>query len=56
MRFTSEQPAQQWSAESPYLYHLVMTLKDAGSNVLEVVPQRVGFRDIKSARRSWLDQ
>ncbi|MGU0172121.1 hypothetical protein ACVXG8_17090 [Escherichia coli] len=24
--FTVEQP-QQWSAESPYLYHLVMTLK-----------------------------
>ncbi|MEK8317677.1 beta-galactosidase subunit alpha [Escherichia coli] len=44
--FTVEQP-QQWSAESPYLYHLVMTLKDADGNVLEVVPQRVGFRDIK---------
>ncbi len=38
---------QQWSAESPYLYHLVMTLKDANGNLLEVVPQRVGFRDIK---------
>lgn len=37
---------QQWSAESPYLYHLVMTLKDASGNILEVVPQRVGFRDI----------
>ena len=24
-----------------------MTLKDANGNVLEVVPQRVGFRDIK---------
>ena len=44
--FTVEQP-QQWSAESPYLYHLVMTLKDADGNILEVVPQRVGFRDIK---------
>lgn len=38
---------QQWSAESPYLYHLVMTLKDAHGQVLEVIPQRVGFRDIK---------
>lgn len=37
---------QQWSAESPYLYHLVMTLRDASGNILEVVPQRVGFRDI----------
>lgn len=32
--FTVEQP-QQWSAESPYLYHLVMTLKDANGNVLK---------------------
>lgn len=38
---------QQWSAETPYLYHLVMTLKDAQGNILEVIPQRVGFRDIK---------
>jgi len=38
---------QQWSAESPYLYYLVMTLKDAHGQVLEVIPQRVGFRDIK---------
>lgn len=38
---------RQWSAESPYLYHLVMTLKDAYGQVLEVIPQRVGFRDIK---------
>ena len=38
---------QQWSAESPYLYHLVMTLKDAHGHVLEAIPQRVGFRDIK---------
>ncbi|EOC9365608.1 beta-galactosidase subunit alpha [Enterobacter asburiae] len=38
---------QQWSAESPYLYHLVMTLKDAHGQVLEVIPQRIGFRDIK---------
>jgi len=38
---------QQWSAESPYLYHLVMTLKDADGQTLEVIPQRIGFRDIK---------
>lgn len=44
--FTVKNP-QQWSAESPYLYHLVLTLKDAAGNILEVVPQRVGFRDIK---------
>ena len=44
--FTVTAP-QQWSAETPYLYHLVMILKNADGKVLEVVPQRVGFRDIK---------
>lgn len=38
---------QQWSAESPYLYHLVVTLKDEHGQTLEVIPQRIGFRDIK---------
>lgn len=38
---------RQWSAESPYLYHLVMTLKDANGQTLEVIPQRIGFRDIR---------
>ncbi|MGK3225138.1 beta-galactosidase subunit alpha [Enterobacter soli] len=37
---------QQWSAESPYLYHLVITLKDEQGQTLEVIPQRIGFRDI----------
>ncbi|GEM74433.1 beta-galactosidase subunit alpha [Vibrio sagamiensis] len=37
----------QWNAENPYLYQLLLTLKDSQGNVLEVIPQRVGFRDIK---------
>ena len=36
-----------WSAEDPYLYTLLVTLKDAAGNVLEVVPQRVGFRTVE---------
>ncbi|BBL89685.1 beta-galactosidase [Vibrio rotiferianus] len=36
-----------WTAENPYLYQLFVTLKDAQGNVIEVIPQRVGFRDIK---------
>lgn len=36
-----------WTAEKPYLYHLFITLKDHQGNVVEVIPQRVGFRDIK---------
>lgn len=37
----------QWNAENPYLYTLVMTLRDSAGEILEVIPQRVGFRDIK---------
>lgn len=36
-----------WTAENPYLYQLFITLKDAQGNIVEVIPQRVGFRDIK---------
>ena len=35
-----------WSAETPQLYNLYITLKK-GNNVLEVVRQRVGFRHIE---------
>ncbi len=38
---------KQWNAETPYLYNLFLTLKDTNGNVIEVIPQRVGFRDIK---------
>lgn len=37
---------RHWSAEDPYLYHLLVTLTDERGDVLEVVPQRVGFRSI----------
>ena len=33
-----------WSAESPSLYTLTLTLESSDKRVLEVVPQRVGFR------------
>ncbi|MGV3765617.1 MAG: glycoside hydrolase family 2 TIM barrel-domain containing protein [Chitinophagaceae bacterium] len=36
-----------WSAETPYLYTLYITLKNRKGEVLEVVPQRVGFRSVK---------
>lgn len=36
-----------WTAENPYLYQLVLTLKDNLGNTVEIIPQRVGFRDIK---------
>lgn len=36
-----------WSAESPALYHLVMTLKDSKGQSLETIAQRVGFRTVE---------
>jgi len=35
-----------WSAESPYLYKLLLTLKDAAGHVIEVIPCNVGFREV----------
>ncbi len=33
-----------WSAETPYLYNLTLTLQDGAGDVIETVPQTVGFR------------
>ena len=43
---------RKWSAEDPYLYRLLLTVKDASGRVLEVIPQTVGFRrvEIKGGR------
>jgi beta-galactosidase len=38
-----------WNAESPYLYDLLLVLKDAQGNTLEVIPQKVGFRRVDIA-------
>ncbi len=37
----------KWSAETPDLYQLLMTIKDDQGKVLEVVPFHVGFRRIE---------
>ena len=36
----------QWSAESPYLYRLIMTLK-SGKNTLDITSATVGFRTVE---------
>lgn len=36
-----------WSAEIPYLYTLYVTLKDKNDKVIEVIPQRIGFRSVE---------
>lgn len=38
---------EQWSAEQPNLYELVITLKDNSGKVLEVIRQEVGFRKVE---------
>lgn len=43
--FEVSNPAK-WSAEAPHLYTLTLTLKK-GNQVIEVIPQRVGFRKIE---------
>jgi beta-galactosidase len=37
----------KWSAETPNLYKLLLTLKDASGNTLEVIPANVGFRKVE---------
>lgn len=41
-----------WNAEQPNLYRLLITLKDENGKLLEVIPQKVGFRrvEIKNGR------
>lgn len=38
---------KQWNAEHPNLYLLLLTLRNNHDEIIEVVPQQVGFRDIK---------
>ncbi len=43
---------KKWTAETPYLYTLLTTVKDQKGNTVEVIPQKVGFRkvEIKNAQ------
>ncbi len=38
---------KKWSAETPYLYKLLLTLKDSEGNTVEVIPAHVGFREVE---------
>lgn len=38
---------KNWNAEVPYLYTLYVSLKNRNGDVLEVVPQRIGFKKIE---------
>ncbi|HRR56268.1 MAG TPA: glycoside hydrolase family 2 TIM barrel-domain containing protein [Acidobacteriota bacterium] len=39
--------AKKWSAETPYLYRLVLTLRTEAGDVVEVIPSRFGFRSVE---------
>ncbi|MEL6695942.1 MAG: glycoside hydrolase family 2 TIM barrel-domain containing protein [Bacteroidota bacterium] len=38
---------KSWNAEHPHLYSLILTLKDSDGEIIEVVPQKVGFRKVE---------
>ena len=38
---------KKWTAETPNIYLLLMTVKDTSGNVQEVIPQQVGFRRVE---------
>ncbi len=38
---------KHWNAETPNLYTLYITVYDAKGEIMEVIPQRVGFREIE---------
>lgn len=39
--------AHPWSAESPYLYELVLKIFDREGSLVEIVPQKLGFRSFE---------
>ena len=36
-----------WTAETPNLYNVLITLKDKSGAVIEVIPQKIGFRKVE---------
>ena len=38
---------EKWSAETPYLYNVITTLSDKNGKVIEVIPQKTGFRKVE---------
>ena len=44
----------KWTAETPYLYTLYNTLSGQDGKVIEVIPQKVGFREVEIRDRQLL--
>lgn len=45
---------KKWTAETPYLYKLLLTVKDSVGQTLEVIPVNVGFREVEITQGSLL--
>lgn len=45
-RFTVRN-VKTWTAETPYLYKLIAVVKDRKGNVVQAIPQNVGFRKVE---------
>ncbi|GAA4300214.1 glycoside hydrolase family 2 TIM barrel-domain containing protein [Aestuariibaculum suncheonense] len=46
MEMEVENP-KKWSADEPYLYTLILSLKDNQGNLIEATSTKIGFRDLK---------
>ncbi|MEM9985654.1 MAG: glycoside hydrolase family 2 TIM barrel-domain containing protein, partial [Bacteroidota bacterium] len=54
-RFTGEVPnVKRWTAETPHLYTLLITLKDQQGRLVEAISTKVGFRKIEIKNRQFL--
>ncbi|MBF0198828.1 MAG: DUF4981 domain-containing protein [Planctomycetes bacterium] len=38
---------EKWTNENPYLYSILLTLKNSEGSILEVISQKVGFREVE---------
>ncbi len=46
VKYDIEKP-NKWTAETPSLYNLLISLKDSNGETIEIIPQKVGFRKIE---------
>lgn len=55
VNFRKEFPGvKKWTSETPYLYSLVISLKDNSDNILESVSARIGFRKVEIVKSQLL--
>lgn len=47
LSYNWEDQVKPWTAETPYLYDLFLTLKKANGDIQEVISQKIGFRTVE---------